>query len=224
MKKKNKQPVKTKAKVSKSETQAEPQDAVGSESEAGAEESKTLSDAEREELNGLEDSIRGAQNQFFTAGRALHTILDKRLYKELSDFDTYCDQKWGFSGSHARRLIGAYKSIKVLRAASPAIDEALHPKNEFQARILVSSGAEGDWIKNWKKVIKAAGDDATKITGTLVQNTLGPSDQTSASKRQPISATAKNILELISTAKKLDNLEEVVKILIKIEKKLKDYA
>ena len=109
-KRKPKKPAKTKAKLKRTTSAVEATQDDSSLTESQEESKKTLTDEERKELTGLEDRIRGSQTQFIAVGSALHTIWEKDLYRDFSDFDNYCDEMWGFSGSHARHLMDVFKA------------------------------------------------------------------------------------------------------------------
>lgn len=66
-----------------------------------------LTTTEANRLDELEQVIEQGQRTFVEVGEALAEIQRLRLYKSShKSFDVYCRERWGFSDSYARRLIG----------------------------------------------------------------------------------------------------------------------
>ena len=66
----------------------------------------TLSELEEVELGQCEHIIEIGLAEFFTVGRALLTIRDRRLYqRDYPTFEEYCHRRWGFGRSYASRVI-----------------------------------------------------------------------------------------------------------------------
>lgn len=88
--------------------------------------SETASLAEHEAV------IERGLNTFVEVGNALYAIREERLYRaKHSLFEDYCRERWGFSDSRARQLVGAARTVTNVTAAGlPA------PANEGQAREL----------------------------------------------------------------------------------------
>lgn len=70
--------------------------------------STALTAVEQDDLTLLESVIEIGLNAFHRAGNALVDIRDRRLYRQhYTTFEEYCRERWGFSKTHANRLIGA---------------------------------------------------------------------------------------------------------------------
>lgn len=85
---------------------------------------KTETLNERSELEACESIIEAGRQSFLDVADALATIREKQLYKErYSSFGQYCDERWGFSKTHAYRLIKAAEVIDSLpQKVSPVGD------------------------------------------------------------------------------------------------------
>jgi len=166
-----------------------------------------LSDLQKLRLTELEQTIEGHQKSYITVGESLAHICDEKLYKAThKSFDAYCDERWGFSGSHARRFMDAYKVAKTLQDNS--IVEIDLPRNEYQARLLFDRRKENKWVPSWNKVLKAAKKAGSKVTSSLINAVVSPADSNTDSK--PKSAkndqddrrVVEKALKLIEEAKK----------------------
>jgi hypothetical protein len=63
---------------------------------------------ESKRLIELEITVEAGRQTFIAVGTALAEIRDTRLYKaDFATFDDYCNKRWGFSRTHAHRLIEA---------------------------------------------------------------------------------------------------------------------
>lgn len=91
-----------------------------------------LSAAEADLLASAEKVIDRGLTTFIEVGDALATVRDNRLYRTtFPTFEAYCQQRWGFSDSRARQLIGAAQTVTNVTALGlPA------PATESQARAL----------------------------------------------------------------------------------------
>jgi len=173
----------------------------------------------QEQLATFEKIIGSAQKQFEDVGRALHFINEDKLYKDsFQEFEEYCRQKWDLADKHAYRLINSYRAMKVLRAAS--IDDHLLPRNEYQVRVLLELSEENEWEANWKRVIEAANDDPSGITGGLVVKTLGDEKSPKSDRKNHTDVLSKVLNWIKKDKEKLDSLEAAKKLLGKIEKEL----
>lgn len=85
-------------------------------------------------LADLEVVIERGLGTFVKVGEALATIRDQRLYRQGHEtFEDYCRDRWGFSASRARQLIGASETVTAVTVGGgPA------PTNEAQARALTA--------------------------------------------------------------------------------------
>lgn len=84
-------------------------------------------------LSHLESVIKKYQRDFYTTGKALREINDKRLYQkiEFDSFEKYIKCRWDMGKAYAHRLMAA---SRVFDNLSPIGDRL--PKNEAQARPL----------------------------------------------------------------------------------------
>jgi len=162
-----------------------------------------LSDLQKLRLTELEQTIEGHQKSYITVGESLAHICDEKLYKAThKSFDAYCDERWGFSGSHARRFMDAYKVAKTLQDNS--IVEIDLPRNEYQARLLFDRRKENKWVPSWNKVLKAAKKAGSKVTSSLIDAVVSQPGikAKTAKKEQDKKAVVQKALKLIEEAKK----------------------
>jgi hypothetical protein len=98
----------------------------------------TLTAAEADLLATAEAVIERGLTTFVEVGDALMQVRENRLYRGTHDtFESYTRDRWGFSDSRARQLIGAAQTVtNVTEAGLPA------PANEGQARALNAVPAE----------------------------------------------------------------------------------
>ncbi|WSB58670.1 hypothetical protein OG880_33250 (plasmid) [Streptomyces cellulosae] len=95
-------------------------------------EAAELDDQERAHLALCERAVAELHRTFITAGKALATINQARLYREThGTFEAYVEERWGMRKSQAYRLIEAWP---VGAALSPIGDT---PPNEAQVRELL---------------------------------------------------------------------------------------
>jgi len=135
---------------------------------------ETLSTVEVKKLAECEEAIRENSKMYFLAGDALTQINDERLYKaEFTSFDKYCEGRWGFSGSHARRLMEAYELVKKLQSAIPKIGDEELPQNEFQARLYRDLHEEKHWVRCWRTLLKVAKERSVPISTALIEECAG---------------------------------------------------
>jgi hypothetical protein len=72
--------------------------------------SQNLSTEEtRPEIEKLESTIANGLKAFYEVGMALLEIRDRKLYKQhgYTQFEAYCQERWGMKRAHAYRLIGS---------------------------------------------------------------------------------------------------------------------
>lgn len=82
-----------------------------------------LTTTEQQYLEVLEARIKNGLKTFWMVGEALTEIRDKKLYrKEYKTFKEYCDKRWGFTDSRARRLIMSAEIMRDVKEALPAGD------------------------------------------------------------------------------------------------------
>ena len=92
---------------------------------------KGLTAVELSELDKNEAVIKRGLKTFADVGNALLAIRDARLYREQHEtFEAYCRERWGFSKTHANRLV---ESALVMENLTPI---GVKPATESQARPL----------------------------------------------------------------------------------------
>jgi hypothetical protein len=123
--------------------------------------STTLNEAERRERSECEEIIRQGWDTFLEVGCALTTIRQKHLYRDrYRTFEEYCRQKWGFSKTHANRLIEAAAVAAVLTPIGVKLN------SESQVRPLVGLAPQ-KIPAAWKKAQEFA--EGGEITAKVVR-------------------------------------------------------
>ena len=121
----------------------------------------TLNEAERRERSEREEIIRQGWNTFLEVGCALTTIRQKHLYRDrYRTFEEYCRQKWGFSKTHANRLIEAAAVAAILTPIGVKLN------SESQVRPLVGLAPQRIPAA-WKKAQEFA--EGGEITAKVVR-------------------------------------------------------
>ncbi len=144
-----------------------------------------LTEEERKMLQVHENTLKMFAGGFCSVGNSLKAISKDRLYREkFATFDDYCRDQWGYSKTHAHRLINASNCVEALAAAvSPNGDQRL-PANESQVRPLVDKLDSEKWPGAWQKVLKAT--EGKSITAdeveAVVSKMLGKSTDTTKAK------------------------------------------
>ncbi|MEU4823116.1 hypothetical protein AB0H37_14695 [Actinomadura sp. NPDC023710] len=115
----------------------------------------------RQAVPGPSDLLRGAGNM---VGNALLRIRDGRLYRaDFGTFEEYCRERWGFSDSRARQLIGAAQTVTTVTVAGlPA------PANEGQARALTAV-PEPERAEVWRETVERTNGQPTCIWSSSTQ-------------------------------------------------------
>lgn len=110
-------------------------------------------------LTECESVIESGMAAFVEVGNALMTIRDQRLYKQdYSSFESYCQERWGWSRAHAYRHIAAAEVANV----SPMGDIL----NERQARALSPLKDDQQAIQ---EVIDEIRKDEKPVTASAIQ-------------------------------------------------------
>jgi hypothetical protein len=114
---------------------------------------KLLTEPEQADLWACEATIGRGLRSFMEVGTALLAIRDQRLYRQNhSDFQQYCERRWGMSRVHAFRQIEAARVCRMLPDGNT-------PANEAQVRPLTKIRTEdGDLdakaiVRVWRRVI-----------------------------------------------------------------------
>jgi len=213
-----------KAKLANSESEAEQNANPSFSIEGQVERLSAITDGQskaaadlHEELVTYEKIIKDAEKQFEEVGRALNRINEGQLYKgQFIKFEDYCKRKWDMADKHAYRLISSYKAMDTLRGAN--IEQSLLPRNEYQVRKLLELSDESKWEKDWRKVLKAAKDDPSKVTGSLVIRTLSKVQANDTPKATRAEVLTRVLHWIKKDKEKLTDLEAAKKLLEKIEK------
>lgn len=124
---------------------------------------KGLSEGEISKLAECEGIIRRGIKTFVEVGDALLTIRDQRLYREqFKTFEAYCREQWGFSRSHANRLI---ESACVVENLAPM---GAKPQSERQVRPLAKL-PPSEQPKAWQAANEKAEKEGRKVTAKDVE-------------------------------------------------------
>lgn len=95
----------------------------------------TLTPADVAALNGYEVIISRGLDAFAAAGRAMLAINEQKLYRQThATFADYCQDRWGMSDRHVRRLMLAADIVTKMTEIGPM---GPIPTTERQARELV---------------------------------------------------------------------------------------
>lgn len=172
-----------------------------------------LTQEQKTELTKCELVIMDGVAKMYEAGRALMTIREEELYKDkYRTFDDYCRERWGYSKSHANRLIGAAGVVDVLTPIGAKVE------NESQVRAL--TGLKPAKVeKAWEKATKLAAGG--KVTANLVRRAVNEVTGRPEQKRKPSkNATALTLLNKLEDAVNQDLRTEAIKLLRRIRKLL----
>jgi hypothetical protein len=144
-------------------------------------------------LETLETTIQYGQESFGDVVAAFAEIHSKKLYRAThSSFESYSRDKWGFSRSHAYRLIDA---AEVRGSLSPVGD--ILPDNEWKCRELKKL-PDADRQVAWKTAVERAGEKqpSARIVREAVAEILGASEEPNAPDDDSPDATAAVIDDL----------------------------
>ena len=178
---------------------------------------KPLTAEEKQRLAKLEEVIDAKLGDFFEVGSAIMEIKSKQLYREThSNFNAYCQERWGFGRSYANKLIGSAERIRLLPQDIPK------PANEFQIRPFLKLEPE-EFRKKWQAIVDAAGP-GKKVTSRIVEDSLGLPKKRRKRRKAKSSGEREGIKELLESlraALEERNVEEAMMQLAKLEKLLK---
>jgi hypothetical protein len=128
-----------------------------------------LSQEERQTFAQYERTIQKYGEAFFEVGVALLSIREHRLYRETHrTFESYCDERLGFTKAHANRLIASVPVVKNLAS----IDAK--PKNLAQTRPLVRLTPDQQQQAWGLASQKAAGNEVTAFALECAASTVSP--------------------------------------------------
>jgi len=141
---------------------------------------------EREERDRLVAVVDRGARTFLEVGQAVAIIQGRRLYREThATFDDFIRERWGWTGSRARQLLGTVEVMEQLESVTPGNG----PTNEKQARELVAVPEEKR-AEVWETALADAKTPG-KPTGAEVRTAATPhkpkrdSGRKSAPKGEP---------------------------------------
>ena len=168
-------------------------------------------------LSELESIVERGLASFIEVGNALIEIRDAKMYgSEYSNFEDYCDKRFGISRGRAYQLIAATKTVKDL---STIVSASLLPVTETHVRALQNATSDP---KQQSKILKKAAKDAPKgkdgkpkITAAAIKKAAAASDPEADRKAaimgaqaptmfDPVELEAKSASLVVDTAKPLD--------------------
>lgn len=115
----------------------------------------TLTTPERRLLANREQEIEGGLRSFFTVAEALADIRDRKLYRDgFTTFELYCKERWKFTSSRARQLLGGYEAAKTVESVTTVTVD-----NERTARVLASLETPQQQATVWAKAVETAPKD-----------------------------------------------------------------
>jgi len=161
-------------------------------------------------LQENEAIISKAQSSFLEIGMALKAIRDQNLFAgtEYVDFEAYCNKKWSYSLSYAKRLIAAHDCYELLKEKLSSSGEVL-PCNEYQLRALAGL-PDTKWIKTWKQVLKHAA--GKPVTGEMVEAVVNEKPAKSEAAKPKTAARQTETPAKTVNAESLKKLAEIGKL------------
>ena len=97
-------------------------------------------------LSELESIVERGLASFIEVGNALIEIRDAKMYgSEYSNFEDYCDKRFGISRGRAYQLIAATKTVENL---STIVSASLLPVTETHVRALQNAKVRSGTLRN----------------------------------------------------------------------------
>ena len=147
-----------------------------------------MNSLDRSTLRKCEKIISAGMVTFLDVGEALCKIRDEKLYREkYSSFKTYCKEKWEFSDSRARQLIGGSEIAKGVESVT-----RVTLSNEKQARPLAKLPEE-ERSAAWNEAVEVAGGKAPtakqveQVVNQRLGDDTGEDDDSEGIPEEPIS-------------------------------------
>lgn len=110
-----------------------------------------LTTIEINRLERLEEIVSKGMRSFVEVGLALAEIQSSRLYRaQYETFEEYCQERWQFSASRGRQLVGAVGALASLPAELPK------PANSAQAEALARIADEARRAEVWTIAVQRA--------------------------------------------------------------------
>jgi hypothetical protein len=123
---------------------------------------------ENTRLRHCEAVIEKSMNSFYEMGIALREVRDGRLYKEeFSDFEDYCESKWGMTKRYVNYQISASSVLDNLGTIVPIL-----PKTESQVRPLTKIEDPEKQQQAWQEVINESSESHEPITAKKVEHVV----------------------------------------------------
>jgi hypothetical protein len=118
-------------------------------------------------LAECEATIERGFETFVEVGNALLTIREQKLYRSSHDtFETYCRERWGWSGARAYQLIDASRVVQQIGEISTMVEK---PTSERQVRPLVELPKE-ERPKAWQEAVERSnGKPTAKVVEQVVR-------------------------------------------------------
>jgi hypothetical protein len=115
----------------------------------------------KSELAKYEEVIERSIVKTLEGAIAMKAILDKKLYQgQYKTFESYVDERWGFTRQRAYQLIAA---AEVTANLSTAVDKSTCPQNEWQLREVAKAPVEKQ-AEVVKKATEKAAEENRKPT------------------------------------------------------------
>jgi hypothetical protein len=127
-----------------------------------------LTRGERSDLRAAEEIIEQGIGTFIEVGEALLEIRNRRLYRDSHDtFEAYCRERWGFSDSRARQLVGAAETVTTV-----TVENLPAPSSERVARELASL-PEPEQREAWSEAVEQNGRPTAAQVREIVKRRRG---------------------------------------------------
>lgn len=176
---------------------------------AVAVETTALTRLESMKLVDLEMTIEDGLATFVLVGAALAMIREQRLYRETHNtFDEYCQERWGWTASRSRQLIGASDVVQSIESVTSG--NGL-PPTEKHARALVSVPGEKR-AEVWQQAVDTAPKDQDgkpRVTSDHVREVAKPHSRPTDIFRTRRRRPAERVRELLRVAAGLGDVDDV---------------
>lgn len=168
-----------------------------------------MSDLQTRDLAALENIIERGMTTFVDVGTALAEIRDRELYRERHHtFESYCQERWGFSRRRAYQMIEA---ASITEALCTTVHTPL-PIHERQVRELVRVEPERR-AEVWQAVVEehgptASAGDVQHIADRFVSDVMNSVDMAAGRLRLEFFREIKHLASLVQL--KPDSLAAVI--------------
>ena len=149
----------------------------------------TLTIKEKSELDTLEGIILREMGSFIAVGKALFTILDRRLYREeFKTFNDYCKGKWGMGRSYAHYLVTGSKVAANLLSTREDLYTPCEIQPFFEKQVRPLSQLEPEQqCEVWEEAVRTADGKVVtyKLVKALVAELIGSAAPSPPKKKDP---------------------------------------